>query len=560
MSCSGKRRCTGSWKPAFCRLPVKGTSEITYLRAYATVIACLSMVSVVLHVCILGLDDSYSVHNMQNVYLLNKSLPVEGEGLMSTASTAENLTLLFPEVEATVGLHTACIGYNCFPRHSLSGVLALVADAAQGIEGLSLPSEFEAAYQEATYQYIFGFDVGAHCGTSRTKTQLFCNAGVVVLALSLLLLLALLAISMVLCSLLGKADLVATNTTAYEDFQLRNFDDLDAPRPCMVHNTNGQLRMRRRLLVSAGILSSLVFCMNVSTFSVTLALNRRNSKCGKAVCAAFEQRMEDFYKLADSLGVNVSTPRAYTCQEGSSYILAIVILCVSGVCFTAGSAVLFCYCCSRHHETKSGMRNRLRGMTEMQDGAYDRTGVSAESRRESAVTNKSLLVPMSNASQEYSEMGNNKSFADDEVGWSRHGGNTAEDTQLSFRRVSAEGELPHLDKQFMEKEDDSRQYIMMSETVEFQVVLALRDTLLQAEKLYRFYSFTLKWHLFSVFHICVMETQSRQQLIRDYDVGVAEVLSSLSDNTEVGPYELYQPRGEGGNESELSVHRLARSF
>ncbi|CBZ25939.1 hypothetical protein, unknown function [Leishmania mexicana MHOM/GT/2001/U1103] len=546
MSGCGKVQCIASWKEAFGSLPVKATAGMTYLRAFAGVFVCFSTVSAMLHVCILGLDVVYSVHNNQNVYHSNKSLAVASDALGGTANTTDSPTLLFPQLSATVGLHTVCLGYNCFLRSRLNGVSALVANAAQGTAGLSLPRELAAAYEEATYEYIFGFDIGAHCGTPRTKTQSLSNFGIAASALSLVLLLALLAVSMALCSLVGKTDFLMSTATPYGDFHVNNLDGLYVPAWYGMLQINRHLRMKTPLLLSAGILGLLAFCTSVCTMGVTVALSQSKSKCGQSVCAAFKQRMEHFYELADSLHVNVSTPRAYACQPGSSYILVFITFCISAVCLTIGTAILFCYHHSRHHEKMLEMRDQLRRMADVDGLASGRNVVSAGSRRGTASANTSpLLVSMSSPSQAFSDKHSSDFFADGGLAQRRQFGNPAEDAQRRARSVGAGIELYRLLTQFRAAEEHSRRYIIMTESVHFRVFPALREAVWLAENLCRLHKFTLDCFAGPALEICVLETQCRQQLIREYDAGVTEVLASLRDDAGVGPSQLRQPRGEG---------------
>ncbi|TPP42340.1 putative integral membrane protein [Leishmania donovani] len=544
--CRKVQCCRGSWKQAFCSLPGKTTAGVTYLRALAAVLACFSTVSAMLYICILGLDDVYSVQNSQNVYYSNESLAVASDALGGTANTAESPTLLFPQLRATVGLHTVCVGFNCFLRSRLTGVSALVASAAQGTTGRRLPRELAAAYEEATYQYIFGFDIGAHCGTPWSKTQSLSTFGVAALTLSLVLSLALFAVSMGLCFVVGKTDFLASNTTADGDFHLTNLNALDVPAPYGMRQIDRHLRMKTPLLLSAGILSLFAFFTSVCTMGVAVALNRSKSKCGQSVCGAFKQGMERFYELADSLHVNVSIPRTYSCEPGSSYILVFVTFCSSAVCLTMGSAIFFCYRHSRHHEQMLEMRDQLRRITEVQGLAGGRSVARAESRRGTALANtSSLIVSVSSPSQAYSDMHHSDFFADGGLARRRHFGSPAEDAQRRPRSVGAGIERYRLLKQFMAAEEHSRGCIKATESVHFQVFLALCETVWLAERLCRLHMLTLNCFVGPALEICVLETQCRQQLIREYHAGVTEVLASLREDAGVVPSQPRQPRVKG---------------
>ncbi|CAG9583614.1 hypothetical protein LMJF_36_0960 [Leishmania major strain Friedlin] len=541
-----KLQCRGSWKQAFCSLPVKATAGMTYLCALAAVLACFSTVSAMLYICILGLDDVYSVQNSQNVYYSNESLAVASGALGDTANTAESPTLLFPQLRASVGLHTVCLGYNCFLRSRLSGVSALVANAAQGTTRRRLPRELAAAYEEATYQYIFGFDIGAHCGTPRTKIQSLSTFGVAASALSLVLLFGLLAVSMGLCFVAGTTDFLASDTTADGDFHLTNVDALDVPASYGMRQIHRHLRMKTPLLLSAGILSFFVLCTSACTMGVTVALNRSKSKCGQSVCGAFKQGMEHFYELADSLHVNVSTPRTYSCQPGTSYILVFVTFCSSAVCLTMSSAIFFCYRHSRHHEQMLEMRDQLRRITEVQGLAGGRSVARAESRRGTALASKSsLIVSVSSRSQAYSDMHHSDFCADGELARRRYFGNPVEGAQRRSRSVGAGIEQYRLLKQFMAEEEHCRRYIKVMESGHFQVFLVLRETVWLTEKLCRLHKFTLNCFVGPALEICVRETQCRQQLIREHDAGVTEVLASLREDARVASSQPRQPRVGG---------------
>ncbi|KAI5691172.1 hypothetical protein MNV84_07874 [Leishmania braziliensis] len=517
----------------------KATAGTTWLRVFVAALITLSTGSAVLYVTILGLDDVYSVRNSQNIYYANNSLTASNDTSSATRDPVEGQTLLFPELHASIGFHTVCVSHNCFARSHVSGISALVANAAQGSTGPPLPERLAIAYEEATSQYIFGFDIGTPCGTSRAKIQSLSNLGVAASALSLVLVLALFAISMILCWLVGDA-------TVNHELHCVTANTVDLPTPYVLHKMSRHLRLKKTLLYSA-ILSLLVFTMALCTMGVAVGLNGSTSKCGQSVCAAFERAMENFYALADSLSMNVSTPRVYSCRYGSTYLLITVAFSLSAVSLIMNAAMLFVYHRSRYHEKVSAICEQLHQVTGVQSRTDDKNDACSQARRESALEKvSSMKNSMAAVSRDGSDvLRSDAPFAVGGLARRSSFLSTPADVQRAAHSVGGRIELYRRLKQFKAVEEQRRWCIEMERGIEFQACLALGEKLGSNEGLCRLHKFMLDWFVSPILDMCVSETRCRQQLMCEYYTGATALLASLTDGTTVDSLGPAQHRGEG---------------
>ncbi|KAG5489240.1 hypothetical protein GH5_00104 [Leishmania sp. Ghana 2012 LV757] len=547
-------QCFDSGKRVLGRLADKATAGTTWLCVSTALLIVLSTVSAMLYVVIMGVDDVFSVRNDQNVYCTNNSPAVAGGVYSEMPNTTEGTTLLFPQLHASIGFHTVCLSHSCFPRARVSGVSSLVANAAHGVTGLRLPELLALAYKEATYQYIFGFDIGTYCGTSWTKTQSLSNLGVATSAFALVLMLTLFAVGMLLCLLVIDISFLVRETRTNGEFHLVAANVQALSGPSLMYKVHRQLQWKRPLLLSAFLISVLVFGMSVFATGATLALNLSTSKCGQSVCAAFEQRMGDFYKLAESFGVRLSTPRAYSCRYGTSHILVMTAFCLSAACLMVSGAMLFCYHRSPLRQLMSAMRHQLRQMMGSKSVGAAGSHANVQVREVSALKETSSLTSiMAGASRGSSSIVRiDSACAVSAPAGERFCGCSTGDAQRHSRNVGGRIELYRRLKQCVAMEEENRRFVIVDERIEFQACLALRETVWLGEELCKLHKLMLVCFVAPVFDICVLEKRTRQRRICDCDAGVTVLLASLGDGERLTPSEPAQQRGEGAGLQEGS--------
>ncbi|KAG5465396.1 hypothetical protein CUR178_00099 [Leishmania enriettii] len=547
-------QCIGGEKRVLGRLADKATAETTWLCVSAALLIVLSTVSAILHVVILGVDDAFSVRNHQNVYYSNSSPAVTGGVYSAMPNTTEEATLLFPELRASIGFHTVCLSHNCFPRARVSGVSSLVADAAHRVTGLRLPERLALAYKEATQQYIFGFDIGTYCGTSRTKTQSLSNLGVSTSAFALVLMLALFAAGTLLFLLAIDRSFLVRETRTSGEFHLVAANVEALPGPCLLYKVQRHLQWERPLLLCAFLISVLVFSMSVFATGATLALSLSTSKCGQSVCAAFEQKMGDFYKLAESLDVRLSTPRAYSCRYGTSHILVMAVFCLSAMCLMVSGAMLICYHRSPLRERLSAMHHQLRHMMDSKSVGATWSHANVQVREVSALkeTSSSTSI-MAGAFRESSgTVRSDSACAVSAPAEECFCGCSTGDAGRHSRSVGGRIELYRRLKQYVAMERENRWLVIVEERIEFQACLALRETVWFGQELCKLHQLMLDYFVAPVFDICVLKTRTRLRPTCDDDAGVTALLASLGDSERHTPSEPAQQRGKGADLQEDS--------
>ncbi|KAG5488494.1 hypothetical protein JIQ42_00101 [Leishmania sp. Namibia] len=467
-------------------------------------------------------------------------------------------TLLFPQLHASIGFHTVCLSHSCFPRARVSGVSSLVANAAHGVTGLRLPERLALAYKEATHQYIFDFDIGTYCGTSRTKTQSLSNLGLATSAFALVLVLALFAAGMLFFLLVIDISSLVRETRTNGEFHLVAANVQALPGPSLMYKVQRHLQWKRPLLLNAFLISVLVFSMSVFATGATLALNLSTSKCGQSVCAAFEQRMGDFYKLAESFGVRLSTPRAYSCRYGTSHILVMAAFCLSAVCLMVSGAMLLCYHRSPLREKMSAMRHQLPQMMGSKSVGATGSHANVQVREVSAVRETSSLTSiMAGASRGSSGIVRSDSAcAVSAPAEERFCSCSTGDAERHSRSAGGRIQLYRRLKQYVAMEQKNRRFVIVEERTEFQACLALRETVWLGEELCKLHKLMLDYLVAPVFDICVLKTRTRQRRICDDDAGVTALLASLGDSERHTPSEPAQQRGKGADLHEGSMALL----
>ncbi|KAK7201713.1 hypothetical protein NESM_000236600 [Novymonas esmeraldas] len=533
----------GGGLPVLCSLANKASASTTCLRVLLAFGILLSTVSAMLYVAVLGIDVMYTVQNDNNVYYFNESGSGSSEASSSTApGTVKHRSMLFPQLRAIVGLHTVCIGSNCVRRSRLHGVLPLVDNAAAESLGLPASGAVGTAYQDALSQYVFGFDIGVHCGTPRETTQALSSFAVAAAALSLVLLLALFVVNMLLCALVSGADVLIGSPSLDSDTHLVTVDVLNLPVAYVTYKINRHLRLEKPLLIGGGLFSLLACLTSVCAMAVTVSLNRSKSKCGQSVCAAFEHSMGLFYKTATSFKVNITTPRTFSCHNGSSYILVVVAFCLCALCLLANGLMLYCHCHSHRHEEMAAMRDQLRRLMEVQTiagggggcgggggGGGGGEGGSLGSQVSGAGdASSSLALFMAGVTRRGSSMQrSDSSFTPGGLSRLRSTQSSPKELSRRARTVGGRIEFYRLLKQFVALEEHSRRGIRVAEGVEFQACLALRETVWFDEELCMLHKFTLDWFAGPALDLCVLETDGRQRLAVEYSSGVGEILADV---------------------------------
>ncbi|KAG5463925.1 hypothetical protein LSCM1_00098 [Leishmania martiniquensis] len=530
--------CLGSGKGVFSRLADKTANGTAWLRVSVALLIVSSTVSAMLYVGVLGLDDAFLVQNNQNVYYTNSALTAASGLHSEMPRITERRTLLFPQLRASIGFHTVCVGRSCFPRSHLSGVSSLVANAAQGVSELHLPERLAAAYEEATYEYIFGFDIGTHCGTSRAKTQSLSNLVVAASALALVLLLALFSASMFLSLLVVDTTLLVHNTRVDRELHLVAISVQAPPALYLMNKVSRHLQWKRPLLLSAFLLSLLLFVTSVVETGAVVALNRSLSKCGQPVCVAFEEKMDNVYKVAESFGVKLSTPRHYSCRNGDSHNLVIAALCLSALCLIMSGVMLLCYHRSSLHAKMTALRSQLRGMVATKKIAGAESSVTVPLQGVSALIRTSsttfIAGPASGQSSGASESTSKRLCLSPTVD--------------GLRRACSVGSCIELYRQLkhtMALEEESRWHINTAERIEFQACVALRETMWFGEAICRLHKRMLDCFAGPALALCMLETRRRHRLLHDYEAGVTAVLVSLGDGAGGTLLEPAPRRGEG---------------
>ncbi|KAG5489971.1 hypothetical protein JKF63_00090 [Porcisia hertigi] len=514
----------------------KVTVGTMWLRFFGAVLILSSSVAAMLYMVVLGIDEVYALQNSENVYTTRDALDTNSDALSATPSTAASPTLLFPQLRASIGLYTVCVSGNCFRRSSFSGVLPLVDNTAHSVTRLDLPEPVRLAYQEAAYQYVFGFDIGVHCGMPRRKSRSLGHYGLAAVVLSLILLIALFSTGMILCSLVNDTDVLIGKPKLDSELHVVTVDVFGLPAPYMTRKINRHLRWSQPVLYSAGVLSLLAFSMSVCAMGVTVALARSHSKCGKSVCVAFEQGMRNFYQTATSLGVGISAPRDYSCHTGSSYILVVTAVPLSFFCAVASAALLMCYKRSGRREKMLAMRDELSRLTEMQLSTRARSISAVHSRQVSAFFDASFLtLPFSPSVRRASKAFRGEPSSD--LCSQPQSCNPLGTTQYAAHHGCGLGSCMEVNRQVNQLIADEAQQdqgcIEVDEFVEERPLSTLQEAMKSSQDAFTLYNPTLVVYADLVKELCLLETHSRHQLIRDYEAGVAEVAALVREGARV---------------------------
>jgi hypothetical protein len=526
------------------------------MRVDLALIIFLSSIAVMVYVVALGIDQLYALHNRHNLYIM----PTHN------GPNASQKVLLLPQLDATIGLVTACVGHNCFSRSGHSGVQGLVA-ATLGNQSFPATAAKEAQAR-LEHEFWFGYDAALHCGNQSKKLQRVAGFGYAAYVLSLVFFIGACGASLLFCFLVGDIDVLAGTPSLDRNSNVINVDDLGLSGIYLMLKLKRHLVHEGPLLISVLMLSGLAFFFSVCGMGVTLAVKLSTSKCGVSVCSSFESSMKGFFGELSRLNMVVSPTPTYSCRTGPLFALSIVGFVLGFVCLILACFLFGWVNCSRRRKDMLSLRDQLYRLADVQgligtiagnNGDTPFPPVQSRQVSGAASTGSTALSPGGGVG--WGASGNviphDRGASSVSVGARKSSGATLHTIECDGRQARSVGariELYRMLKQFMCSEDRARKAVEMQEKLEFYSLLSMRECAWYSEELCLLHEFTLNWFVGPVLDLCVLETNERQLIIEEFNVFESGFLKNIAAGC-VTPDEPAQAWERGGP---LAVAESAR--
>ncbi|KPI83501.1 hypothetical protein ABL78_7463 [Leptomonas seymouri] len=521
-------------KIVFCGVARPTTYGTSFIRVAIAMIIVLSVIASVIYGVVLGVDQVYSLHNMQNIYY------TPGNDLVNPPKAM----LLLPQFDATVGLVSACVGHSCFARAGLSGTQGLIANTL-GSQKFTL-GDLARLQKRLESEFMFGYDGGVQCGAMSTNIQHMCSFGYGAYVLSLIFFVGVFISSALFCVLVGNIDVLAGTPALDKDSNAVNVEGLDLPGLYLMYRLKRHLIHEGPFLASLLALGGAALVLSACGMGITIAVQSTSSKCGVSVCSSFESSMKSFFDELASFNIPVSAPRAYSCRTGASIVLSIAGFVLGLLCFVL-ACLLYCWFKYSHRRKDlQAMRDQICRLADVQGvgdiftgggsafpltkprplAAVDRAGFGALSRGRGGCAELDAggdVIP-SNCRGSYS-------FIDPSSG-SAAVFSRMEYVGLHARSVGARIGVYRMLKQFMSSEDLARQGVLAQEKLEFCSLLAMLETVWMNEELCMLHEFTLNWFVGPLLDLLVLETNERQMIIEEFNALERDFLRNLTSDFE----------------------------
>lgn len=487
------------------------------MRLSLALLIVLSSAAAILYIVALGIDQMYVLHNSENVYYTSSVDPA-----------ASQQQLLLPQIDATVGLVTACVSGSCFARAGRSGAQGMVATTLGNQSFTS--GDASRLQKQLVTEFFFGYDCGLNCGTETKKVERLAEFAYAAFVLSLAFFVGAFISSILFYLLVGNTDLLAGTPSLDRNSSAVSMKELGLSGAYAMLKLQRHLDSEGPLVVAVLVLSGLAFVFSVCAMGVTIAVEKSTSKCGISACESYESSMQSFFAALASLNIAVSPAPAYSCRTGSSLGLSIAGFVLGILCLLLACLLFGWFVCAQRRREMLSVRDQLYRLADVQGligtiaGGCGTPYPLAQSQEASCVASTSSVVLSPGGTTGATDIWARAAAKDSTAVRS-----SVEYDNRQARSVGARIGLYQVLKQFVITEQQTRQGVVARENLEFFSVLAMRETLWYNEELRLLHAFTLSYFVGPTLDLCVLETNARQQILAEYNTVQSAFLNGLTD-------------------------------